>query len=315
MAVPVGVSGCQCHLTLTVVEIAAILAFALTTWGAATEPGRKVSATTWDILVTRFPALRNSRASFVGFSALALVAALLFLLGKPMLASSANQRGLAALESNHLRDAQAALERAVWLVPSNSRYHYNLGVAYELDQLKSEDALAQYYEARNLDRDYWPAYNSSGRLQLKSGANPESALYILWAGMSALAKEPNQNSIASRLGTAVIGKNIGWAHLEQGSLGKALEELKKAELMLLQLQDEGVDVRYYLAGTYYLMARTYMALDGPNADATKTAWAKTQGFALSIADSQVCPKYADLTEFYCADARVWLDEAERQLED
>lgn len=122
-----------------------------------------------------------------------------------------------------------------------------------------------------------------------------------------------QDQTAARLGAAILGKNIGWAYVEQGAAQQALGELKQAEAVLLQLQTEDIDVRYYLAGTSFWTAQALESLAGPGAEETLLAWARTEGYARSIADAGVCPEYADLTEFFCTDAQSWADVAAQRL--
>jgi tetratricopeptide (TPR) repeat protein len=258
---------------------------------------------------------RHARPLALAAAALVVALAVFIFVGLPSLARSANAQGLAALERDDLSGAQSAFERAVLFGGGNGRYHYNLGVAYELAR-QPDKALQQYQDAFRREQDYWPAYNSWGALKLKHGDDPAEALTTLRAGMNKLqgmAGQEGHDPTAAGLGAAVLGKNIGLAYLAQGDPQKALEEIAAAERTLLDLQAQGVDVRYYLASVYHAMAKAQEAIHGPDALETQQAWAKTQGFALSIADAGICPRYADLTQFFCADAQAWADEAARRL--
>jgi tetratricopeptide (TPR) repeat protein len=297
-----------------VLNLPPIVALVLALLGVTTEWGRQVTSALWDSIVNRFPPMRHSRNVFFAVTAAAIILGIGYNLGAPALARYYNDRGLAALDQGERAQALQALRRSVSIAPRNGRYHYNLGLAYEVGQ-QFDQAIVEYQQALDLDENFWPVYNNLGRLLLKEKKKPDEALPILLAGVqevTRLAQQPNQSQETLLLAEGVLRKNIGWAYLEKGLPQRAVAELTSAlerlDALEQQTQEKGV-AWLYLAESYRFLALAYEQLPEPKLLEAERARGNSEGYALAIQQTEFCTQYGGLANVFCLDAQLWAAEA------
>jgi tetratricopeptide (TPR) repeat protein len=233
--------------------------------------------------------------------ALAFLAALALYGGSPLAARLYNISGATALEDGRYSAATRYFRQAVSLSPREARAHYNLARAYEALN-DNEKAIDEYQVALELDDDFWPAHNNLGRLYIRARGDPDAALTTLLVG---------QQQAGDPLGQAVIGKNIAWAYIEKGLPLAALATLDEVMVDLQDLRDQGESVEIYLAEAYRLQALAFYEVD--SLEDARRAWQDSLGYALAVAESEVCVGDTSRPPPDCLDALRWAAEAREHL--
>jgi tetratricopeptide (TPR) repeat protein len=232
----------------------------------------------------------------------AAVLAMLFLYaGSPLATRLYREQGVGFLENGQFSDAIQAFEQAISLFPSDSRAHYNLANAYEAIH-NTDQAIAQYQIAVELDDDFWPSYNNLGHLYLAARGDPDAALDVLYSGLQ---------QTETLLGQTVITKNIAWALIQKGFPNEALRQLESVEKAFNQLQDESEPVETYLAETYRLRALANTLLG--EEDAAIRDWQDCLGYALTVSESSNCRSGVGKPSQDCLDAMKWTAEAREKI--
>jgi Flp pilus assembly protein TadD len=159
-----------------------------------------------------------------------------------MISRGYNDRGALAVQRGRLAEAEAALQRAVRLDPSNALAHSNLGSVYE-DLLRPDLAKAHYQIALAAGQIH--AANNLGRLFLLED-EPEQAISVL------LRAWERTGDLDGKIRYDLL-KNLGWARLEQQRFNEARDHLDAAVELL---PDE--------APAHCLLGRFYTAREQPD---------------------------------------------------
>jgi tetratricopeptide (TPR) repeat protein len=247
------------------------------------------------------PKKLTKRRMLVASIVLAVAIVSVFLLARPTLVRSIQTQGVEALDAGQPDEAVKRFQRANWLTfGRDANVHFNLGNAYESvpNLFKAAD---EYLHAVTLDSAHAAAYNNLGRLYIQYNKDPDSALEYL---------RPTLTQTDDPKSQAVLHKNIGWAYLQKGQYGDALDEVQQAEQVLLTLDGGYLDIAAYLAETYRLKALALMGL-GRDEEA-QNAWQSTLGYALAVKDSPECSSPTGRPSSACGKADDWSREAQEK---
>ncbi len=132
-----------------------------------------------------------------------------------------------ALEGNFSRAIQD-FKRALSLTPDFSEAHYNLGRAYEA-VLEYDDAAKEYQKAFQIERAFYPAYNSLARLYLVQNKDASNALGLIDQALDLTAVDTIRPKDQVARARFALFKNRGWANLQNGNYAQARVDLAEAQ--------------------------------------------------------------------------------------
>jgi tetratricopeptide (TPR) repeat protein len=137
--------------------------------------------------------------------------------GLPKLAVAVNDLGFDSYQKGDLIQARYFLELASILNPNNRVVPYTLG--WLCQDVQDIDGARQKYQL-SAKLGFPAAYSQLAHLYIVYYKNYDTTVNLIWQGLE-LVKDDRQTKYS-------LLKNLGWARLEQGRYGEALENLEAA---------------------------------------------------------------------------------------
>lgn len=283
--------------------------------GLGTDWGKHATSTAWEFITHSYDRRDYPRLGAIWMARLAALALFILVFGLPVVAWGTNAVGLTASENGQYSVAIRRFNEAVSAAPTNARYYYNLGRAYEASSAY-DDAIAAYRRSLDFDDTVWPTYNQLGLLYLLHQQDADATLKLLSAGLWQVEHGSAQSGLTETdvlFATGVLHKNLGQTYLAMELPQTAQQELGQANQQLTVYQerpDKRGDAWLYLAETYRLLALTYASMQ--DIEQAKRAWGTAEGYALALTGSPYCQTQSSLTNADCFLAQKWLAEAKEQ---
>lgn len=198
-------------------------------------------------------------------------------------AANINQEGLDLYAKGNYKEAMEKFREAAQINPNEAEYPNNIGNCH-LQQKQLNEALEQFEKAKSIRDDIPLYYYNSGFALLTMGKDPDALknfekaasldaqYFMAWQYIGIINfnnKKFTQAEKAWRTALALrtdpeIENNIGMIYLENGKLGEAEQQFKRAASI-----DPRYPLPHYNLGVLYQKQKKYAAADASYSEAIK----------------------------------------------